>query len=174
MPDPNGEGGALRAGSDDKGLKRARNTAYRYLTLRPRSTHEVEQKLRDREFPPAIVTSVIDHLLKLGYLDDRAFAAQWAASRVRTRGFGRRRIEQELRRKGLDRGLIGETLSGLFEDGSELAVAQKEAEKKLRVLIRYDPEVRKRRLAGHLERKGFSSEIIRSILRQTSPSADTI
>ena len=153
---------------DDKEIKRARNTAYRYLTIRPRSRREVEQKLRDREFPPDVVTSVVDHLLRLGYLDDRLFAAQWAGSRVRSRGFGKRRIEQELRMKGIDRELIRETLLGLFEDEPELEVARKEADKKLRTLGRYEPEIRKRRLAGHLERKGFSSDIVLAILRQTS------
>lgn len=157
---------------EQKGLKRARNTAYRYLTIRPRSRHEVEQKLKDREFPPAIVTSVIDHLMNLGYLDDHAFAAQWAASRVRSRGFGRRRIEQELRNKGIDRELITETMGGLFEDTAELEVARGEAAKKLRTLGRFEPEVRKRRLAGYLERKGFSSAIIRTLLRQAVQSVD--
>ncbi|NTW57770.1 MAG: regulatory protein RecX [Nitrospirae bacterium] len=148
-----------------KVLKQARNSAYRYLTIRPRSCVEVEQKLRDWNFPPDIVSSVIDHLIKLGYLNDEQFARQWAASRVRSRGFGRRRLEQELRNKGISRDTIKETLSTLFEDVPEAEVARKEAAKKLRTLTRFEPEVRRRRLAGFLERKGFSSEIIRAILR---------
>ncbi|MDH4161190.1 MAG: recombination regulator RecX [Nitrospirota bacterium] len=152
---------------DDKELKRAKNSAYRFLTIRPRSRYEVEHKLQDRDFPSDIITSVIDHLIRLGYLDDRRFAAQWAASRVRTRGFGRRRIEQELYTKGISRELITDTLRELFCDEPELDVARKEAEKKLRSLGRFDPEVRKRRLAGHLERKGFPAEIIGKVLRET-------
>jgi regulatory protein len=156
---------APRSIQEDRALKRARNTAYRYLTIRPRSCVEVERKLRDRKFPPDIVSSVIDHLIKLGYLNDEQFARQWAASRVRSRGFGRRRLEQELRNKGISRDTIKETLSTLFEDASEAEVARKEADKKLRTLIRFEPEVRRRRLAGFLERKGFTSETNRTILR---------
>jgi regulatory protein len=107
----------------------------------------------------------MDHLLRLGYLNDAQFARDWAASRTRTRGYGRRRIEQELRNKGIDSDIIGETLARLFEETPETDVARKAAEKKLRSLTRFEPEVRKRRLAGFLERKGFSSEIIRSIIR---------
>ena len=151
--------------ANDKLLKRARNTAYRYLAIRPRSRTEVEKKLRDREFPPHIISSVIDHLLRLGYLNDEQFARQWAASRVRTRGFGRRRLEQELRVRGIDRDTIGTVLKGLFEEDAEIDVARREADRKLRTLVRFEPEVRRRRLAGFLERKGFSSEIIRTILR---------
>ena len=149
----------------DKDLKRAKNTAYRYLTIRPRSRAEVEHKLRDRAFPPDIVSSVIEHLLKLGYLNDDDFARQWAASRVRTRGFGRRRIEQELRSKGIAAHIIRGSLSGLFTEATEAETARKEADKKLRTLARYEPEVRRRRLAGFLERKGFSSGTIRDIVR---------
>ena len=150
---------------DEKLTKRARNTAYRHLTIRPRSRAEVEKKLHDRSFPADIVHSVIDHLLRLGYLNDALFARQWAASRVRSRGFGRRRIEQELRLKGISRDIVRDTLAGLFKDASELEVARKEAEKKLKTLARIVPEVRKRRLAGFLERRGFTADIIRSVLR---------
>jgi regulatory protein len=150
---------------DAKLLKRAKNTAYRYLTIRNRSRRELEGKLNEKEFPADIISSVLDHLSSLGYLDDRAFATQWAASRVRSRGFGGRRIEQELRNKGISSDTIKETLRTLFEEAPEADVARKEADKKLRTLDRLEPEVRRRRLAGFLERKGFSSGIIRTILR---------
>ena len=152
------------ADSDDKQLKRAKNTAYRYLTIRPRSRRELADKLQDKEFSDQIITAVLEHVTRLGYLDDGKFAAQWAASRVRSRGFGRRRLEQELRIKGIGRDIIKETLNTLFEESTETDVARKEAEKKLRTLTRFEPEVRRRRLAGFLERRGFSSDIIRTIL----------
>jgi regulatory protein len=151
--------------AQDKLLKRAKNTAYRYLTIRSRSCSEIERKLRDREFPPDIVSTVIDHLRRLGYLNDEQFARDWAANRVRSRGFGRQRLEQELRFKGISSPIIRESLSTLFVDISEADIARKEADKKLKSLGRFEPEVRRRRLAGYLERKGFSSEIIRSLLR---------
>ena len=152
---------------DDAGeklLKRAKNTAYRQLTIRPRSRKELADKLRDREFDEHTISVVLEHVTRLGYLDDVKFAAQWAAGRIRHRGFGRRRLEQELRIKGISREIITETLNTLFEEAPEAETARKEAEKKLRTLTRFEPEVRRRRLAGFLERKGFSSEIIRSIL----------
>ncbi len=151
--------------ADDKTLSRAKNSAYRYLSLRPRSRAEVENKLQDRGFSPDIIRSVIDHLTRLGYLDDGKFSIQWASSRVRLRGFGRRRIEQELRTKGINRELIKETLDGVFEESSEAEVARREAEKKLKTLARFEPDVQRRRLAGHLERKGFPSGVIHTILR---------
>ena len=150
---------------DEKELKRARNAAYRYLTIRARSRAEVEKKLRDREYPADIIRSVIDYLLSMGYLDDASFARQWAASRMRVRGLGRRRIEQELRQKGIEEFVLRDVVHGLFDETAEIDIARKEAEKKLRTLARFEPEVRKRRLAGYLERKGFPTGVIRTLLR---------
>ena len=151
--------------AQEKLLKRAKNTAYRYLTIRPRSCKELASKLQDKEFSDDIIGAVLEHVTRLGYLDDVKFAAQWAASRVRSRGFGRRRLEQELRIKGISSDIIKGTLTTLFEEAPEAETARKEAEKKLKTLTRFEPEVRRRRLAGFLERKGFSSDIIRTILR---------
>ncbi len=149
---------------NDKELSRAKNAAYRFLMYRPRSRAEIEIKLRDKEFDGPLIDAVVADLERLGYVNDRLFADQWAASRVRIRGFGRRRIEQELRNKGVGRETIRQALERLFEEASELDVARKEAGKKLKALARFEPEVRRRRLAGFLERKGFSHDIIRQML----------
>ncbi len=152
---------------EEKELERAKNAVYRYLSYRPRSCAEVENKLREKEYGEAIVKAVLSDLVRFGYLDDEKFAEQWARSRVRLRGFGRSRIERELRGKGVGRDVIREALAGVFEDVSELDVARREAEKKSRSLARLDPETRRRRLAGFLERKGFCFETIQAILRDT-------
>lgn len=146
-------------------LSQAKNAAYRYLSYRPRSRAEVEQKLVEKSFSRKIIHTVLADLDRLGYVNDREFARQWARSRVRVRGFGRRRIEQELRSKGVSSDVISEALEVVFEDSSEADIARQEAERKLKSLIRFEPEVRRRRLAGFLERKGFSSDIISTILR---------
>ncbi len=151
---------------EEKALTKARNTAYRLLTYRARSRKELEEKLRDREFGDAVIEAVVADLTRLGYINDREFARQWAAGRIRLRSFGRRRIEHELRNKGISRDVIQETLSEVFEDVPEAVIAQQEAEKKLKSLTRLAPEVRRRRLAGHLERRGFPSETIYDVLRR--------
>ncbi|HSQ78566.1 MAG TPA: regulatory protein RecX [Nitrospirota bacterium] len=150
----------------EKELNRARNTAYRLLTYRARSRKELEEKLKDREFGDAVIEVVVAGLTRLGYVNDREFARQWAAGRIRLRGFGKRRIEQELRNKGISRDVIQETLREVFEGAPEVDIAQQEAEKKLRSLTRFPHEVRRRRIAGHLERRGFSTETIYDVLRR--------
>jgi regulatory protein len=123
------------------------------------------QKLGDKGFDAAIIASVVASLERLGYIDDRQFAEQWTAGRVRLRGFGRRRIEQELRKKGISRDIIAGALAGVFSAETELETARGVAEKKIHSLKSVDEETRRRRLAGFLERKGFSYEVIRDVLK---------
>ncbi len=149
---------------NEKDLRRAKNIAYRSLSLRPRSRAEVVRKLKEKGFSELLVDAVLQDLDRFGYVNDREFALQWTRSRIRLRGFGRRRIEQELREKGISREYIAEALSASFEDSSEFDLAVREAEKKLKTLARFGPDVRRRRLAGLLERKGFPSSVIRDVI----------
>ncbi len=151
--------------AEDKVLARARNVAYRYLTYRPRSRFELTTKLQEKDFDGAVVEAVLADMKRLGYINDRQFAEQWASGRVRLRGFGRRRIEQELRTKGIDRDVIAEALGLVFGVDTETETACKEAEKKLNLMKSADRETKRRRLAGFLERKGFSYDIIRAVLK---------
>jgi regulatory protein len=152
---------------NDKELTKARNAAYRLLTYRPRSRAELTQKLQDRQFPVAVIEAVLEDLVRFGYVNDRQFAEQFASSRIRLRGFGRRRIEVELRNKGIDRQIIDEALAGVLDIDAEIDTAKKAAERKLNTMKAVDREAKYRRLAGFLERRGFSYDVIRIVLRNT-------
>ena len=148
----------------DKQLLRAKDTAYRFLSYRPRSRAEIETRLRDKEFEEAIVAAVLVDLARLGYVNDEQFARAWARGRIRLRGFGRRRIDQELKAKGVAAEIIREALADVFGETSETETALQVAEKKLRTMQHLEPEARKRRLAGLLERKGYAFDVIREVL----------
>jgi regulatory protein len=155
---------------EERTLTKARNAAYRLLTYRPRSKAEVEAKLRDKEFNDAIIGAVLADLERLGYVNDRKFAHDWTRSRIRLRGFGGRRIGLELKNKGIGQEMIREVFAEVFSDETESETAKRVVEKRLNTMKALDRETRRRRLAGFLERKGFSFEIIRTVLRDTDKS----
>jgi len=162
--------------NNDKELTRAKNAAYRFLTYRSRSRAEIEEKLRDKEFDNAIIGAVLADLARLGYVNDLQFAREWTRGRIRHQGFGRRRIGQELKNKGVDREIIRAVFAEVFSDETEIETAKQVAEKKLNTMRSVDRMARRRRLAGFLERKGFSFEIIRDVLKSTEsflPRSDT-
>jgi regulatory protein len=154
-----------RPDKDDKIFVRAKNAAYRLLTYRPRSRAELRKKLQDKAFDAIVIDAVLDDLARLGYVNDRQFAEQFASCRIRLRGLGKRRVERELGNKGIERQIVSETLARIFEGDTENETAKKAAERKLSSLKSVDRETRYRRLAGFLERRGFSYEIIRNIIK---------
>jgi regulatory protein len=159
--------GQRRSHVNDKEHTRAKNAAYRLLTYRPRSRAELEVKLRDKEFDDAIIEAVLAELARFGYVNDLKFAREWTRSRIRLQGFGRRRIGQELKNKGIGREIIGEVFAEVFSEETEIETAKRVVERRVNTMKSLDRETRKRRLAGFLERKGFSFEIIRNVLRDS-------
>jgi regulatory protein len=155
---------------EEKALTKARNAAYRLLTYRPRSRAEIEAKLVDKGFNDAIIAAVLADLTRLGYVNDLQFARDWTRGRIRLRGFGRRRIGLELKNKGIGLEMIREVFAEIFSEEPESETAKRVVEKRLNTMKALDRETRRRRLAGFLERKGFSFDIIRNVLRDTDRS----
>ncbi|PNU18996.1 recombinase RecX [Geothermobacter hydrogeniphilus] len=80
--------------------------ALRLLTRRDHSRAELQRKLLQRGFDAEAVTRVLDRCRQLGYLDDRRYAEQLARSLA---GSGRavgRRLELELKKRGIESSLV--------------------------------------------------------------------
>lgn len=148
----------------DESLKQARALTYRYLSHRDRSARETADHLKKKGFEEAVVQKTLRDLKEANYLNDRRFAEHWARTRAENKQFGKYRLRQELLGKGLDSDLIDETLDTLFETVKEIDLARTVVEKKLPSMQDLDADKRKRRLAGLLQRKGFSSDIIYKVL----------
>lgn len=138
---------------------RARERALYLLGLRDYSCHELEQKLCS-EAPPAIAAAVVERLREVGLLDDERYATRLAHSLSETKLYPRRRIEQELRHRGISAVLIQEVVSELEGEDYEqaLALLQKKYYNKLD-----DPDSRRRVIAA-LARRGFGYGAIRRAL----------
>jgi regulatory protein len=72
-----------------------------------------------------------------------------------------------LRDKGFTAEAITAALSDIDAD-SELEAAKKIAVTRIRQLMKLDPDVRSRRLAGFLTRKGYSSSIVWAAVKHAS------
>jgi len=106
----------------------------------------------------------LEKLRSLNYLNDETFARNWARSRTETRGYGPKRIEQELRTKGIGQGLIREIVSETFGQGDESAKAKSLLEKRFKSKQFDDPKML-RRAAGFLQRRGYSNKVIFDLLK---------
>jgi regulatory protein len=81
------------------------DTALKLLARRDHFRAELADKLRTRGHSEDDVEAVLDRLADLGLLDDERLASRFAELRAVDRGWGPRRLELELRKRGVDRHL---------------------------------------------------------------------
>lgn len=137
---------------DDDEVERAVDRALRFLSVRPRSEHEVRQSLRQKEIPPPVVDRALERLRALGYVNDRAFAEFWASDRRQFKPLGARALRYELRQKGVSADIIDEVLREQ-DDSDE---AYRAAQSQVRRVKSSDPREMRQKLMMFLARRGFS------------------
>lgn len=80
-----------------------------YLSRREHSRLELKQKLLIKKFPIEEINTELDFLMAKDLQSDERFAHAYARSRKQS-GFGPRRIEYELRERGISESLISEAV----------------------------------------------------------------
>ena len=143
----------------------AKQAALDYLAYKPRTEEEVRRKLRQEDVPSPVIEDVIARLYELGYLDDEAYAHDYAHNRFSSKKYGPVRIRRELTERGVDRRLADAAVDELFAEVDVTAAAWTHAEKRWpRLAGEDDPRRRRQKMYRYLRRRGFTSNTIRPIL----------
>jgi regulatory protein len=144
----------------------ALEAAVRLLLIRLRSRREIADRLGRKGYPADVVAATIARLENDGLLDDMRFAKAWVAGRLAVRPSGAVRVRRELQQKGIPRDIIEEVLRAGLSEADERAHAVALAQARLRRYRNEPRDVAVRRLAGVLQRRGFSSNAIAVALRE--------
>jgi regulatory protein len=144
-------------------IERAKKNALRYVSVRPRSVYELQTHLQRKSFEDDVINAVVEYLTGLELLDDTAFANYWIDQRETFRPRSRFALGQELRQKGIDRKVI----DAVLEDVDELAAARRVVDKRADRWANLPEDAYLEKMAGFLQRRGFSYEIIREVLQDT-------
>ncbi|MGE0656389.1 MAG: regulatory protein RecX [Pyrinomonadaceae bacterium] len=147
----------------ERSRERTMNRAIKLLAAKPRPVEELRERLLEKNWTnDAIVADVIEKLKEYGYLDDERYAGDLALSKLRQTPQGRRRLEQTLSRKKLDRENIDAAIASAFEKFPESDLIDAAIEKRLR--LKGVPETREdlKKFYDHLARRGFGYDLIRA------------
>jgi regulatory protein len=151
---------------------RARQICLRLLTAAPRTRAELAAALSRRGVPDDAAQAVLGRFTDVGLIDDAAFARAWVESRHYSRGLSRRSLSAELRQHGVEAEEIRAAVSTLDPE-QEVATARRLVEQKMAGTRGQPPEVRIRRAAGTLARKGYPPglvfRLIKEVLEQEGP-----
>lgn len=144
---------------------RARQVCLDQLEYAPRTRAELAEALRHKGIDEAAAEAVLSRFTEVGLIDDAAFAQRWVASRHRSKGLAGRALSQELRRKGVDDQTVQDAV-GELDPEVELQTARALVGRKLRTTHGLSGEVRLRRLAAMLARKGYPSGLAFRVVKE--------
>jgi len=146
-------------------LLAAQATALQYLATRPRTAHEVQQKLHRSGVPDEMANEVMARLHTQGALDDAAYTHAYLTSRLSSRGYGPQRLRRELHQRGVNRTLVEEAVQQDLAAEDILAAARAQAAKRWPRLAREtDLAKRRQKLFAFLRRRGFPSATIQQVI----------
>jgi len=163
---------ASEAGAASAGAPRsAREDALRLLDRQRYTRRDLARRLRDKGHAPAEIEPALDRLDEVGLVDDAEYARAFIAGRWGRRAAGWRKIEQDLRARGVGADDVAEARrrfeaergdeGGVDETSAALRVVQQAA----RRYAGLDRRVRRQRLTALLLRRGFSYDTIEQVLR---------
>ncbi|HZI96862.1 MAG TPA: regulatory protein RecX [Actinomycetales bacterium] len=143
----------------------ARSIALKQLTMAPKSRAQLREAMARRNVSGDVADAVLDRLEQVKLVDDAAFAEGWVRSRQQGRGLARRALAHELRAKGVDDDTARAALDEIDPD-DEAAAARRLVDRKVAATRGLDRQVRVRRLAGMLARKGYPSGLSMQVVRE--------
>jgi regulatory protein len=137
--------------------QRAKNVLLYQLSRSMRTRFQLAEILKSREIPSEIAEQVLDRFTEAQLIDDNVFAAAYVRTRLEN-GRSGSAIKLELRRKGIAQELIERHLADIDSE-REQEIANQLASNRFSRMASIEAEVRKRRLMGFLQRRGFSQGV---------------
>lgn len=147
-------------------IRRAYNQAVSYLSRRDHTERELLVKLHRKGYGDS-AGYALERLKKEGFLDDERFARMYVKELINVKKYGKKRIEQELYKKGVERDIVSSVLLETVFDENDLCDIIR------RKYYRYlsdDKGIKK--TVNSLLRMGYSYGEIRSALKEISEETD--
>jgi regulatory protein len=146
-------------------FSKIKDDALRLLSVRPRSVAELRDRLVKKRHERALIERALENFQKQGLLDDEKFAKLLAGSKVLGRPVGKQRLEEELKKKGIEPQLAQRTISEIG-DYDERQAARALVARRFERMQDVSDQKKKARLFGFLRRRGFGQDVIYDVLEE--------
>jgi regulatory protein len=152
-------------------IEAAFRAGLRSLARRSYAVGDLRRKLIQRQHPAAAVDAALERLAERGLLDDARYARLYAGTRV-ARGRGPSRLLRDLEARGVTRAVAEQAVKDAFaEEGVDpLQAARVAARQRAAVLQHLPVDVRRRRLAAFLVRRGYGGPQLSAVVREATAS----
>lgn len=144
-----------------------REAALKLIERMRRTRSDLRKRLIDKGYDAPIVDEVLDRLTEVGLVNDVEYARAFLRGRWGRRAAGWRRLETDLRGRGIAADDIDRARTSLEQEIGEVdeaASARRVIEQAARRYAKLDPRIRRQRLYALLQRRGFDGDVIRRAL----------
>lgn len=133
---------------------RAKEKILKYCAYQERSQKEVKNKLYEMGLYTDQVNELMLYLIQENYLNEERFAIHFAASKMRQKKWGRRKIEVALKEKGVTEKLIKQSIAALnkIQYSSNLEALIEKKDRTLKYSSEYE---RKQKLIRYFLGRGY-------------------
>ncbi len=156
----------LKSTAFEDSIASAKKTAYKLLSYRDHSSHEVIKKLRAKGFSETTITQTLSFLKKIQLIDDPKFVREWSRFRVERDHYGPFRLRGELLKKGFSPEEIDPLVRDLSQEYDILSVIEHALTQRYKDLSELQEEKPRRRAFDYLRRKGHDTHAILAVFRK--------
>ena len=160
---------AARAAEEADPYTRAKTIVYNQLAYSAKTRGQLRKKLQAEGFDAELIEPLLDKFEAAKLIDDAEYAQSFVAQKSRTKKLSRAALRRELAERGV-RGEEAESALAQRTDEQEREDAAELVRKKLRPGMDLSDRAEKdrvtRRLLGMLARRGYSSSVSMSVIRE--------
>lgn len=160
---------AARAAEETDPYTRAKTIVYNQLAYSAKTRGQLRKKLQAEGFDAELIEPLLDKFEAAKLIDDAEYAQTFVAQKSRTKKLSRAALRRELAERGVH-GEEAENALAQRTDEQEREDAAELVRKKLRPGMDFSDRTEKdrvtRRLLGMLARRGYSSSVSMSVIRE--------
>ena len=139
-----------------------------YCAYQERCHKEVNQKLRDMGMIPQAIDQIISQLIQENYLNEERFAQSFARGKFNIKKWGKNRIVNELKFRGISIYNIKTALKEI-DDSQYTETLDALAKKRLAQIKENNLQKKKKKLADYLLYRGWESHLVYEITKRLIP-----
>lgn len=145
---------------------KAKEYAFKLLSYRGRSEKELKERLIKKGFSKAVASSTVRKLKDSGLINDRSLAETLKREALSIKFLSQKGAKYFLHCRGISHEIINQVLN--YDETIDINNVRRLVNKKFKTLRNYSPLIIKKRLYSFLARRGYPSDIILKVLKETN------
>lgn len=146
-------------------IKEAIQKIEHYCAYQERCHEEVEQKLRSMKMDRDEISQIINHLIQDNFLNEERFACSFARGKHRIKHWGKIRITNELKFRGINQTLINLALKEISPE-EYYSTFDTLANRNWESILEKNALKKRKKFCAFMLRRGFESNLIYEKLRE--------